>query len=705
MRPALRITLFTICLLTSLSLTGLARRPSAAPATAPALIFGWAKTWNHQVGPVTSPTDALDVAIAVFPMDGQVGVFGYAEAPSPYSGALDATPFLTRFAPDGTIVSSGLLNFLSGRLDRVAPTGELRYLSGHEGYHHWLTFHENAGYGLSADIAVDNWVGAGEAVLSLTAHAGYAYVLTDRFFITRWNGTGSIQQWTHEIHLGKFEQAASGGWATVAQVWDTVLTPEVSGILASDDTGLYVLGGPVFDYDINTPPNTTAPKSITKFDFGGTLLWARPLGQNTATKQFGYTSLAVESDGFYLAGVSQPINPDKTLGPSDLLVTKLDTTGSVVWSQTYDADAPGLSKWAPMVDLGTTGIYVAGTLTTANAYPYDSDVIVLKLELDGSPLATARWGEAEDEYPKAAVVIDDALYVAGYSSSGDPPGGGDAFLVKYVGSDLTAPWATPTQLPAPTGAGWNSTDVTVTWHWSDGAEGAGIDWTNCTTSSTSTFEGTSVLGATCQDLAGNVGTASYTVMVDKTPPALAPIVTPTPILLGGAATATPGATDDLSGVAQANCGAIDTASAGAKTVTCMATDNAGNTAVVDVVYQVGYAFSGFLAPVDGPPFVNAGRSGRVYPIRFQLLDAQGAPVRLLSAVAGVSYRETACTAFAADAGDTLELTASGPAGLRYDLAEDQYIYNWATPGAGCVTLFLTLDSGQVFEAYFSLSGR
>ena len=58
----------------------------------------------------------------------------------------------------------------------------------------------------------------------------------------------------------------------------------------------------------------------------------------------------------------------------------------------------------------------------------------------------------------------------------------------------------------------------MTWNWADEAGGSGIDAGNCTTSSVSAGEGTITLAATCADIAGNVGNATTTVMVDKTDP-------------------------------------------------------------------------------------------------------------------------------------------------------------------------------------------
>jgi hypothetical protein len=159
--------------------------------------------------------------------------------------------------------------------------------------------------------------------------------------------------------------------------------------------------------------------------------------------------------------------------------------------------------------------------------------------------------------------------------------------IRVPSLDTTPPAAAPTQTPAANGAGWNNTDVTVAWNWTDA--GSGIDPANCTTSSTSSGESSAiVLTASCADNAGNTGHASYNVKVDKTAPSIT--ATAAPAANGNGwnntdVTVTFTCADGLSGVA--SCPAPATVSAeGATTVSGTATDNAGNSASTSVVVKL-----------------------------------------------------------------------------------------------------------------------
>ena len=168
-----------------------------------------------------------------------------------------------------------------------------------------------------------------------------------------------------------------------------------------------------------------------------------------------------------------------------------------------------------------------------------------------------------------------------------PPGGsstlGTADTPGSVTISFTAgPVAAPTQSPAANAAGWNNTDVTVTWNWT-AADPNSIDATNCTTSSTSSGEGTIPLSATCKDVAGNTGTASTTVKVDKTPPVDNPVVTGIAGSNGWYLSDVSVAwnwTDAGSGVDPANCTQSNSSSGEGTAITVSSTclDLAGNTA-------------------------------------------------------------------------------------------------------------------------------
>ncbi|GEM_PF-1823507 len=106
---------------------------------------------------------------------------------------------------------------------------------------------------------------------------------------------------------------------------------------------------------------------------------------------------------------------------------------------------------------------------------------------------------------------------AGQSVTGtaaDTAGNTASVTVGGINLDKTKPVAAPAATPVANGAGWNNSDVTVAWNWTDG--GAGTDPAACTTSSASTGEGTITLTASCTDKAGNTGSATYSVKVDKT---------------------------------------------------------------------------------------------------------------------------------------------------------------------------------------------
>lgn len=152
-----------------------------------------------------------------------------------------------------------------------------------------------------------------------------------------------------------------------------------------------------------------------------------------------------------------------------------------------------------------------------------------------------------------------------------------------VSLDGTPPTITATADRPANAAGWYDAPVTVSFSCGDALSGVA----GCASPVTLGEGADQSASGSAYDTAGNAASTSLTgVDVDLTDPTLAPTVSPAKILLFASGTASANAADALSGLASATCGPLDTSTAGTKTVTCTATDKAGNTASATATYTV-----------------------------------------------------------------------------------------------------------------------
>lgn len=115
-------------------------------------------------------------------------------------------------------------------------------------------------------------------------------------------------------------------------------------------------------------------------------------------------------------------------------------------------------------------------------------------------------------------------------------------------------------------------------------------------------------------------------------------------------------------------------------------------------------FSGYLAPLNADPIVwNTGVAGRTYPIKWQLTDAAGAYITDAAAGTNISVSHVTCPNGSVVSDPIDYAASSGGSGLRYDIAANTYVYNWASPkSAGCYSMTVTTPDGAVHSALFWL---
>jgi hypothetical protein len=349
----------------------------------------------------------------------------------------------------------------------------------------------------------------------------------------------------------------------------------------------------------------------------------------------------------------------------------------------------------------TAPTIIGSRLPTANSNGWNNVDVIVSFEC-GDNLS----GDVTCE-PDTMVTTEGA----GQSVTGtvvDEAGNSASDTVSDINIDKTAPTISGTASPAPNAAGWNNTNVNVTFTCADALS----DIETCGPNQILSSEGAglSALG-TAVDNAGNTASATVSgIKIDKTLPVVS-VTGPTngtSYPLGSVPTAGCTTTDAPPGVASGvainatvSVTGGNSVGIGTFTATCSgAVDVAGNAGASAVItYYVIYNFTGFFSPVDNPPIINTVRAGSAIPVKFSLGGNFG--LNILD-TDSPSTRTMSCNS--SFVSDDIELTVTaGSSSLSYDAATGQYIYVWKTEKSwsGCRQLVVRLNDGTVHYALFN----
>jgi alpha-tubulin suppressor-like RCC1 family protein len=266
-----------------------------------------------------------------------------------------------------------------------------------------------------------------------------------------------------------------------------------------------------------------------------------------------------------------------------------------------------------------------------------------------------------------------------------------------VDIDKTPPTISAQAVGFPNGNGWYNRDVVVRFTCSDALSGIAVG--ECPPDITVSEEGANVTRiATVRDKVGWTGSTSIGLKIDKTPPFLASPAVPAQLVLNATYTVTPNASDALSGLASSFCVmAGGTGTIGEKTVTCTATDRAGNTVSRSATYRVVYDFVPLSAPLSNPAEMYVVQAPRSVPLEWRLRDANGAPV------ANAILNQASATEVSCPAGTGVPFTAApvGEVETTRNFGDGRYRRNWWINYTGvdrCLRLDVVLNDGIVHSA-------
>ena len=469
-----------------------------------------------------------------------------------------------------------------------------------------------------------------------------------------------------------------GAFVTWTATADDLVDGAVS-VTCSRDPGTFALG--------------TATVTCTAADTRG----------NTAEGSFTVTVADTTAPALTLPGTTTAEATSPAGAPVTWTATASDAVDGTVAVTCDPASGATLPLGTTTVSCGATdaaGNTAGGTFdvvvrdTTAPALSVPAGIVAEATSAAGAAVtyAASASDAADPSVPVSCVPASGATFALGATTvectATDDAGNTASESFGVVVQDTTAPAVTVPAGATVEATGPGGAAYTYAASASDAVSGALAP--SCAPASGATFAlGATTVTCTATDGAGLTGSASFTVtVVDTTAPALtlpASVEATATSADGAAVTYAASASDAVSGAVATVCSPASGAAfgVGTTTVSCAATDGAGNTATGSFPVTVRYVFSGFQQPVNDTAhqtgvLQSRFKLGSTVPLKFRLGTAGGTSVQQAGAPAfAKTYRGNTCDSQTAT--ETVpETSVTGGTSYRWDGA--QYVYTFSTKG-------------------------
>ena len=154
------------------------------------------------------------------------------------------------------------------------------------------------------------------------------------------------------------------------------------------------------------------------------------------TSKYGYCIELIEDDGYVVAGVDSA----STYG-DDAYLVKMDLSGSILWSQTYNYLNHQVTYGVVTYGSGINREYVLTGYKQAIA-PLNKDVIISKTDYTGSYIGSYLWGDENNDQVGRHIqrTSDGGFIIVGWTNDNQSAGDYDILLLKR-NSDGSHAWA------------------------------------------------------------------------------------------------------------------------------------------------------------------------------------------------------------------------------------------------------------------------